>query len=220
MTLSAPYETSISVGSTGVGVGVSLVLVMIRLPNVTQQFCFNDLTLMISYFTFELTKKLTTHDPWIEMIIWPDLINLFGSHDWGNQVVWTSILESFLRSHEKHDTFTMLNMKVGLGCWSLGEGGKWCSPKKWIRLGKDIPRGRHSRRVWTVAFHHYQLVLKMVLVHVRLLLLASFVARSLAFEWNNLFVTMLAQSQLPCTCKGQKALICKTHAFPRLDTRP
>ena len=60
MTLSAPYETSISVGSTGVGVGVSLVLVMIRLPNVTQQFYFNDLTLIISCFRFELRKKLTT----------------------------------------------------------------------------------------------------------------------------------------------------------------
>lgn len=32
--------------------------------------------------------------------------------DLSNQVVWTSILESFLRSHEKHDTFTMLNMKA------------------------------------------------------------------------------------------------------------
>lgn len=57
MTLSAPYEKSISVGCTGVGVGVSLVLVMIRLPNVAQQFYFNDLTLIISYFTFEINEE-------------------------------------------------------------------------------------------------------------------------------------------------------------------
>ena len=78
------------------------------------------------YLLFQIWIKEETHhdhDPWIMMIIWGQIWSTC-SHDWGNQVVWTSILESFLRSHEKHDTFTMLNMKVGLGCWSLGEGGK------------------------------------------------------------------------------------------------
>lgn len=28
------------------------------------------------------------------------------------QVVWTSLLESFLHTHEKHDTFTMLHLKA------------------------------------------------------------------------------------------------------------
>ncbi|CAK9029354.1 unnamed protein product, partial [Durusdinium trenchii] len=29
-----------------------------------------------------------------------------------DEVVWTSILESFLHTHEKHDTFTMLHLKA------------------------------------------------------------------------------------------------------------
>lgn len=29
------------------------------------------------------------------------------------QIVWESILQSFLHAHEKHDTFTMLHLKAG-----------------------------------------------------------------------------------------------------------
>ena len=32
--------------------------------------------------------------------------------DLNDQVVWTSVLESFLRNHEKHDAFIMLNLKA------------------------------------------------------------------------------------------------------------